>query len=216
MLGESLRRRQPKRRSSARPEGAGGRGRWKPLLWILPLALVVPFAIGYVLAVYVIFPPEQASGAGIPVPDLVGRSLLEARTDLSVAGLGDVEVTELPHPTEAVGIVIAQSPLAGQQLRPGAGVQVAVSGGRARVQVPDVQGFSAQRAEALLRRSGFQVQAATQESNVPAGRVIGTDPPGGEERILPATVTLLVSSGPAVVQPDTIPPDTLPGPPGGW
>jgi hypothetical protein len=225
MLGDSVRRRQPARLKAKPRDGRegrdgeapprSGRRRWLPLLWAVPAALVLPFVIGYLLAVHVIFPPEAASGPGVPVPELVGRSLVEAQAEMAVAGLGTMDVTELPHPTAPAGTVIAQSPLPGQQLRPGAGARVAVSRGRPRVLVPDVQGFAAERAETMLRRAGFDVARATQEDPLPEGRVVRTDPAAGEERVLPAAVTLVVSAGPPP-PPEPLPGDTIPAPPADW
>jgi eukaryotic-like serine/threonine-protein kinase len=207
MLGESVRRRQA---PGKRPRRSNGRRNpWRTLLWAVPLAALLPFVVGYLLAVYVIFPPEQAGDGGVPVPALAGMTLTDARAELAVAGLGSVDVTELPHPTAPSGVVVAQSPLPGQQLRPGAGVRLAVSRGLPRVRVPDVQGFGADRAAALLRTSGFQVARETQESPVPEGRVIATEPAGGQEVALPATVMVWVSSGLPVMVPDTLPPDTI-------
>jgi beta-lactam-binding protein with PASTA domain len=218
MLGDSVRRRQPKRRQGGEPaRPQQGRRKWRPLLLALPLALTLPFLIGYLLAVHVIFPPQQASGAGIPVPELVGLSSLDAQRALVAAGLGPLEPSELPHPTAPAGQVIAQSPLAGQQLRAGAGVRVALSAGRPRVVVPDVRGFTAERAQSLLQRSGFDVTHTTEESPTAEGRVLRTDPPPGEQRTLPAVVTLVVSAGPPPpVEPDTIFGDTPAVPPPGW
>ncbi|HSJ09400.1 MAG TPA: PASTA domain-containing protein, partial [Longimicrobiales bacterium] len=92
-------------------------------------------------------------------------------------------------------------------------VRVAVSAGRARVLVPDVAGFSPERAESLLRRAGFTVIVASMESQAPAGRVIRTEPQPGHSAMLPAEVTVIVSTGPpAPVEPDPVLPDTLPPP----
>jgi beta-lactam-binding protein with PASTA domain len=209
MLGESVRRRQPKgRRGSAEPRPPrAGRGwqRWRPLLIALPVAILVPFLVGYLIAVFVLFPPPEVSAAGVPVPDLVGRSVEEAQRDLVAVGLGPVSTSDLPHPSAPPGRIIAQTPLPGQQLRPGAGVTVAVSTGRPAAVVPDVIGFSAERAESLLRRTGFSVSVVTQESPAPAGRVIRTEPDPAQQLTLPAAVTLVVSAGPpAAVEPDTI------------
>jgi hypothetical protein len=205
VLGESVRRRQRggRRSSPFRPF------RWKSLLIVLPFALLLPFLIGYLIAIYVVFPAPAVTGVGIPVPELVGRSALEARQELAVAGLGELQTTELPHPSAPAGQVVAQSPLPGQQLRSGAGVRVAVSAGRPRTTVPDVSGFGADRAEVMLRRSGFDPQRVMEEHALAAGRVIRTEPAAGEERMLPATVTVIISSGPPPPA-DTLPPDTLP------
>lgn len=206
MLGESVRRRQPRRRAGARS--------WKAWLGATLAALVVPFAVGYALAVFVLFPEPDVVAAGIPVPVLVGQTLVDAERALAAVGLGRVDPLELPHPNAPVGQVLAQSPLPGQQLPAGADVRVSVSGGRPRARIPEVAGFSAERAEQLLRRFGFEVSRREQEGDAPAGRVLGTDLMSGTEHELPATVTLFVSTGPPPVEtpPDTapLPPDTVP------
>jgi eukaryotic-like serine/threonine-protein kinase len=202
MLGDSVRRRQPQRRGGRSGSRSDSRN-WPRTLVLLAAALVVPFAVGYIVAVQVLFPPSQATGAGgTPVPDLIGRSVGEAHRDLVAAGLGDMPTTELPHPEVPAGRIIAQSPLPGQQLLSGSTVRVAVSSGPARVLVPDVLGFSADRAESLLRRSGFQVTRAVLESPAPAGRVIRTEPEPGTASTLPTNVNLIVSSGPPA-EPET-------------
>lgn len=208
MLGESVRRRQ---KPGKPPREPGSRSRWRPLLLALPIALVLPFALGYLLAVYVIFPPTtEMAGSGITVPALIGRSAVDAQRELAAAGLGELQPSELPHPTAPPGQVVAQSPLPGQQLRPGVPVRVALSAGQPRIVVPDVQGYSAERADAMLRRAGFSVQTAEQQSPQAAGRVLGTDPAPGQVLLLPASIMLIISSGPPLPEPDTLPPDTVP------
>jgi serine/threonine-protein kinase len=204
VLGESVRRRQHRR-----PTHVGPRLRRRWLTWLIgvPLALLVPFAIGYFIAVRVLFPPPVATGTGIPVPDLVGREQTEALRLVVSAGLGGLEPTALPHPSAPSGQIIAQSPLPGQQLRTGAMVQVALSSGRPRVRVPDVIGFGADAAVSMLRRSGFEVIQARQETAGAPGRVVGMDPTPGQVRQLPATVTIIISA-PLPVPIDTLLPDT--------
>jgi serine/threonine-protein kinase len=174
----------------------------------------VPFAIGYALAVFVLFPEPDVVAAGVPVPVLVGHTLVEAERELAAVGLGRADPLELPHPNAPVGQVLAQSPLPGQQLPAGADVRVSVSAGRPRARVPEVAGFSADRAEQLLRRFGFEVARREQEGDAPAGHVLGTDLLPGTEHELPAAVTLFVSTGPPIVEvsPDSVlsPPDTVP------
>jgi serine/threonine-protein kinase len=208
MLGDSVRRRQPKWRAPRASDGRGERN-WKRVIAGLATALIVPFAVGYLVAVYVLFPPTQVSGSGTPMPDLIGRTTSEAQRDLVAAGLGDMEITELPHPEVDAGNVIAQSPVPGQQLRPGADVRVAISSGRARVMVPDVLGFSADRAESMLTRAGFEVTRLLEESPASEGRVIRTDPEPGQPRTLPAAVTIIVSSGPPDIPEPGAFPDTI-------
>jgi eukaryotic-like serine/threonine-protein kinase len=195
MLGDSVRRRQGRRSVSSRGEPRRSGQPWlKWLPWAVA-AVVLPFAIGYVLAVHVIFPPPGTAAPGLPVPHLVGMSSGEAQRAVLAAGLGDLEVVELPHPQQLAGTVTAQTPLAGQQLRSGAVVRVAVSAGRPRGVVPDVVGFDVERAFSLLTRLGFDVDRRLEESEAPEGRVLRIDPQPGSQRDLPFRVTLTVSEG---------------------
>jgi eukaryotic-like serine/threonine-protein kinase len=201
VLGESVRR-----RSHHRPTHVGPRPRrWLAWLIGIPMALLVPFGIGYFVAVRVLFPPPQASGTGIAVPELIGRDHAEALRLVVSAGLGGLEPMTLPHPSAPPGQIIAQNPLPGQQLRSGATVQVALSSGPPRVRIPDVIGFGADAAISMLRRSGFEVIQARKESAGAPGRIISMDPTPGQVRQLPATVTIVVS---ASIPADTVRPDT--------
>jgi eukaryotic-like serine/threonine-protein kinase len=215
MLGDSVRRRQGGRRPKThRP--STGRPMWRRWLPAALAAAIVPFAIGWALAVFVLFPPAEAPGQGVIVPELVGRTVPDAQRELVTAMLGELESWQLPHPSRQPGTIIAQNPLPGQQLRPGARVQVAVSTGRPRGVVPDLAGFQADRAEGLLRRMGFSAHRRGEHSEAPVGRVLRLEPPPGSEHDLPAIVTLIVSEGLPEPEPDLLlPPDTLPGLPGG-
>jgi len=208
MLGDSLRR-----RLERKPAGSGGSpavrmraGRRKWLLWGAVLA--APSVSGYLLATQLLFPKPPVVAEGTPVPQLVGRSLAEAGRELAGAALGSLAATELPSADVPEGIVTAQSPLAGQQARPGAPVRVAVSTGQPRVAVPDVRGFAQQRATQLLRGLGFEVTDTVTESPIPAGRVSAVEPGPGTLLQLPATVRLVVSSGPPLAS-DTMAVDTV-------
>jgi eukaryotic-like serine/threonine-protein kinase len=212
MLGDSVRRRNAGTRPKPERTPAIDRGprvRWKFWGPILVGAAILPFLIGYAIAVWVLFPPPDVVGEGIAVPQLRGRSTADARATLASAGLGGLDVTTLPHPRLPEGTVVAQSPLPGQQLRAGVGVRVAVSSGVPRVVVPDVVGFQVDRARGLLERLGFGVQQVDEAGDAEAGRVTALEPGPGSRLPLPATVQLTVSAGPPQLPPDTmLQPDT--------
>src|SRR5690606_31207676 len=97
--------------------------------------------------------------------------------------------------------------------RPGAGVTLGVSAGPPRARVPDVGGLHADRAAALAAMRGFEVDRRLEESDAPAGTVIGIEPEPGTELVVPAPLVLVVSSGPPALPlgslaPDAPPPDT--------
>jgi eukaryotic-like serine/threonine-protein kinase len=197
MLGDSVRRRSGKPASPRKPAAAKPRQRWTVRHWLLLVAaLFAPFGIGYLIAVRLMFPPPPVVAAGIPVPSIVGETLEDAQRSVVTAGLGRLDVMQLPSPTAAVGSVIAQSPLAGQQLRNGARIRVAVSSGKPRVVVPDVIGFPVERAASLLSRLGFQVQRSDEVSDEPRGQIISINPSAGTQLELPARVSITVSQGP--------------------
>jgi beta-lactam-binding protein with PASTA domain len=203
MLGDSLKRRSG-RAEEAASDAPDSATRWRVRHWLALLAaLTLPFVAGYAVAVRVLFPPPAVAAAGISVPTLVGKALETAEQEADSLSLGPLEVMQLPSPTEAVGIVIAQSPLAGQQMRSGARIRVAVSTGRPRVLVPDVVGFPVERAASLLSRLGFQVQRNDTESSEPRGQVLSVDPEPGTRLELPARVVITVSQGPPATPPDT-------------
>lgn len=201
MLGESIRRRQrPERRrpGRARPRPRGPEPRWGR--WALVTLLLVAglFGSGYGVAVWVLFPePDAIAGDAVEVPALSGLTVSEARARLTELGLEPGEVTETPHPRVGAGIVVAQGPVAGQQLLPGSTVKLAVSTGAARAVVPDVVGLPADAATELLQRLGFGVNRRAEEGPGTPGTVRAVQPEPRSAHALPATVTLIVAEAPA-------------------
>jgi beta-lactam-binding protein with PASTA domain len=110
-------------------------------LGILAGVTLLMFVIGYFTAVRILFPPLEEPENGIVVPDLAGQTVEGAQRTLRALGLRVTEVMAIEHPTEPEGLVTAQSPLPGQQLREMGAVRLAVSAGalpvRAAVPVPD-------------------------------------------------------------------------------
>jgi beta-lactam-binding protein with PASTA domain len=158
--------------------------------------LLLTFGIGYLVAARILFPPLPTPKDGIIVPNLSGVAVEEAPRHLRPLGLDVAEVTELAHPTQAAGLIIAQSPLPGQQLRSGGKVRLAVSGGSPRVQIPDVVGFEVARATALLAQLGLSAEQRTEQNERAAGTVIRIVPEPGQSQPVPGRVLLVVSTGP--------------------
>lgn len=65
----------------------------------------------------------------VPVPNLVGMTLAQARTVMEDSGLG-LAAAEVYHDTVPAGTIIAQSPAAGSKIRPNEMVTVQISKGR--------------------------------------------------------------------------------------
>ena len=93
--------------------------------------------------------------------------------------------------------VIRSDPPGGTKADRGANVTIFISAGPADVDIPDVAGLDQVDATQRLVSAGFRVAKTTEPSStVDAGRVIRTEPGGGQKAAKDSTVTLVVSAGP--------------------
>jgi beta-lactam-binding protein with PASTA domain len=186
-----------------------GRWRERPGVFYGSVSLGL-FVAGYLVAVFLLFPPPPVPKDGVIVPNLHGMTVDLARRSLTPLGLETGETLSLPHPQTPAGLVIAQSPLPGQQARAGGRVNLGLSSGVPAVAIPNLIGFGARRAQNLLTRLGFTVDQILESSEQPNGTVIRSAPDAGLKLSLPARVVLYVSAGlPDSVVVDTTVRDTL-------
>ena len=231
MLGDSMRRRrgEPKRSEEEPGPDRSGRPAWpawvdrdwrswlRPFSWgrwlvIAAVVLLGSFGVGYLLSTLVLFPPPETAGAGVPVPDLYGQGRSQAEATLRTLELELGEVRELKSMTTEAGRVLAQDPIPGQQLLPGATVSLGVSAGPPELRVPPLVGLGQATARELLESVGFDVVVQqVRSAEFEAGIVTRTEPPAGTARPLPTVVTLVVSSGPPADTIGDTEGDTVPG-----
>ncbi|MCR4514685.1 protein kinase [Aeromicrobium sp. 50.2.37] len=127
------------------------------------------------------------------VPDVVGRSVDDATDEVEDAG-ARVRITEVDAPDADKGVVVTQSPRAGEPLADGDVVTLEVASGF--VTVPDdLVGEPVDDATDALEKLGFDVETTQVASTEPEGTVLALDRTGRQEA--GATITLSVSSGPA-------------------
>ena len=139
----------------------------------------------------------SAGAETIPVPDVIGSQLEQARLLLTSQGF-TVLVEEVVDEEVPIGEVVDQEPGANDEAPRGSEVKLFVSKGPAPREVPDVVGRSIADASNLLGQAGFAVNQTTEPSNtVDEGDVIRTDPPAGTTQPKGAAITVVVSSGPA-------------------
>ncbi|HEY7836515.1 MAG TPA: Stk1 family PASTA domain-containing Ser/Thr kinase [Solirubrobacteraceae bacterium] len=172
-------------------EGRRRRRRW--LWWGLAALVVAGLAVAAVLLI--------SSPAGkVRVPDVSGEPEQSADAILRRAGLNPVPQLQSSS-TVPTGLVISQLPAAGTRIEKGSRVNLLVSGGPASAPVTDVEGMTEEQALKKLRAAGFKPHVTKEASaTVPAGKVIGTNPPAGTVEQLGSGVQLLVSTGPAPVK----------------
>ncbi len=130
----------------------------------------------------------------ITVPEVVGRSVADARTALTQAGLtvGDVSETGTGA---AAGTVTAIEPAGGTQVV--AGATVAITATPVGTAVPNVVGKGSSKAKKLLEAAGFAVGHTTTRFDDMQGPyiVLAQDPAAGTVAPPQSTVDLVVNEG---------------------
>ena len=141
----------------------------------------------------------SAGAEAIPVPDVTGSQIDDARRLLAGQGFTVIE-EPIPDEKAPVGEVVDQTPGPGQDAPWGSKVVLQISSGPEERSVPDVSGRTLAEASNLLGQNGFTVtQTSEASSTVPKDRVIRTDPPAGTPQPKGAEITVIVSSGPEQV-----------------
>lgn len=134
----------------------------------------------------------------VEVPDVVGKTVDEAREEILAA---DLEFRQTREPSAEVekGRVIETDPEAGKLVDPGTEVLVTVSAGPDALEIPDVQGKSQEEARQILATAGFDpLKISVQSENhpeIPKDMVTRTDPPAGESVAPDTAIVLYVSTG---------------------
>ncbi|MET9707604.1 Stk1 family PASTA domain-containing Ser/Thr kinase [Streptomyces griseus] len=136
----------------------------------------------------------------VRVPDVVGRSLADARRSLKKVGLVPGMVTREFSEDVARGEVIRTDPRAGTDRNPDTAVAFVVSKG-APIDVPDVTGLSAEEATAELEAEGLKAEVlpGRVHSAEAEGDVAEQSPGGGAEAAEGDTIELTVSKGPRML-----------------
>ncbi|MBQ6971593.1 MAG: PASTA domain-containing protein [Synergistaceae bacterium] len=161
------------------------------VLTTLFIVSAIVFASGAV-AVYTIFmKPENRSS----VPALTGRSSVDAVAEAERLGL--IVQLEQAASTLTEGIVLAQSPEAGTELRRGQVIVLQVSKGGELHSVPDVKGMTLSDAQNEIKSQGFTLGDVVRirERNVKAGEVIAQSPSAPAKVSSGRKIDLLIQDG---------------------
>jgi serine/threonine-protein kinase len=128
------------------------------------------------------------------VPATAGLSREEATEKLEAAGFG-VKAETVSSDAVEEGLVIHSEPSAGETATNGSDVTIVVSAGPKRAKVPVLVGSQRRLAVQQIRGRGLTPSVSEEESNSPAGEVIGQSPSAGSEVEAGSTVAIVVSSG---------------------
>lgn len=138
-----------------------------------------------------------SSGQFTKVPNLLGKTEAEAKSQLSAAGLGVKRIDRKFSAAFDKGTVMNTDPAGGKRIRGNGAVTLTISRGPEVVMVPDLKGKPLEAAKAELTSAGLTPGAVTQafSQDVAQGSVISTDPVGGQKRSLDTPVAMVVSKG---------------------
>jgi eukaryotic-like serine/threonine-protein kinase len=184
----------PARRNAAPPP----KGRGRLVAGLLGLLAV----IGAVTAFWLISGGGGESTVG--VPDVQALSAADAQTALEKQGFV-VRIVKQPNGVVDDGSVIGTRPGAETQLANKSKVDLLISTGPVQKPVPDVRNMDATRANATLKKAGFDPieDSPAFDDTVPKGSVISQNPEASTQAAPGAEVHIVVSKGAdQVVVPD--------------
>lgn len=168
-------------------------------LWIF-LAVLLALVVGG--AVFL----ANYRPATIEVPDVVGLTVEEAKLEIEKVKLEvDTEIIEQPNEDQDEGKVFKTNPTAGTKRKKNSSVQLYVSTGHKKIDMPNLVEFDYDEARQMLLDLGFKTEQITREDkeddDISANLVISQSIPAKTE-VDPSKdmVTLVVSKGRAAVR----------------
>ncbi|UQX00779.1 Stk1 family PASTA domain-containing Ser/Thr kinase [Streptomyces sp. RerS4] len=173
----------------------------RPRRGVVLVVTAVLLALGLGVGVWYI-----NSGQFTKVPNLLGKTEEQARSQLSAAGLGVKSVERKFSDAFDRGTVMNTDPGGGKRIRGNGAVALTISRGPETVSVPDLKGRPLQEAQSELTKTGLAPGIVTQafSQDVAQGSVISTDPAGGQKRAPDTAVALVVSKGKPVPVPSVV------------
>lgn len=129
---------------------------WHPVVKFLAIPLIA-LALIALLADTIIMPVITRHGDEFPLPNVVGRSLTEAKEIFDKHEIEVVIAGREPTPDLPEGTVIIQAPGANSMVKEGRRVKLVISAGQEMAIVPEMVGYSQRQAELKLREAGLKV-----------------------------------------------------------
>ncbi|MFA6449019.1 MAG: PASTA domain-containing protein [bacterium] len=170
----------------------------KGLVPLLIAAGVFFVLLGIFLKFFLSFIGGPAVGSAV-VPNLIGKSVIEAKALLGNKGLipvvsGRQSSDEIPE-----GYILLQTPESGTNVKKGREISLVLSSGQEKVSVPKLVGLTIEEATAIIVKSQLKLGEQRKElsDQYEAGIVIEQSPQPGEERFVGRSVNVVISSGKA-------------------
>ncbi|WP_133014218.1 Stk1 family PASTA domain-containing Ser/Thr kinase [Clostridium cuniculi] len=145
-----------------------------------------------------LFTGGGASSKSVIVPNIVGMTVDNAKKELEKLGL-NIKVSETVESDEEENTILEMNPTANMQAEKGDTIEVKVSGGVAKVKVPDLRDYEINYIKDLLTQKGLEWNITEQYSeNIKSGYLINQYPERDAEVPKGTTIELTISKGPEV------------------
>ncbi|MFC1568615.1 PASTA domain-containing protein [bacterium] len=160
------------------------------------IALFGALIILFIMADKIILPIYTKQGVDVQLPDIYGKSALEADSILSAQGFRLIIDDSEYHPIFPESTVVFQKPACYTNVKRGRRIYVHISAGERTVIVPSIIGVSERDAELKLKQAGLEVgEIKYRISNYPKNVVCSQDLPQNTEVTEKTEVTFTVSLG---------------------
>lgn len=138
------------------------------------------------------------SNKTVTVPSIVGMTVENATKELEKVGL-KLKVSETVESDKEENTILEMNPIENTQAKKGDTIEVKVSGGVAKVKVPDLRDYEINYIKDLLTQKGLEWNISEQYSeNIKSGYLINQYPERDTEVPKGTTIELTISKGPEV------------------
>lgn len=172
---------------------------YKRRRWLLLLLLFLFGSAAFLFILDQVIMPFYVKSSSIAVvPNVVGMKAQAALNKLTEVGYEPTEYERRFDDKVPEGVVIRQTPEAGEETKPGRTVYLVVSGGKEMAVVPDLMGKSLRDAKMQLLKSNLSVgEITTGYSEVaPNGTIFQQAPSPGSKINTATKVSVVISQGP--------------------
>lgn len=133
----------------------------------------------------------------VVLPDIKGKSIIEAVEELSEIGLGLRKEGEEFNQNVPPGVILRQSPPSGMNVKEGKIIKVTVSQGGEMIYVPDLTGQTIRAADITLRASNLMIGEISRKYSLinEKGIVLSQEPQKGSAVDKDAIINIVISDG---------------------
>ncbi|GAA1358634.1 Stk1 family PASTA domain-containing Ser/Thr kinase [Streptomyces beijiangensis] len=169
---------------------------------ILLIAAGVLVLVGAILIGKAVFGPDNTP-AKFDTPQLIGQTLKAAQGTVDNVGENlKLTSTEKPCEKQPKGNICSQNPVFGTKIAKGETINVVVSTGAPKIEVPNVNGETEDGATQILEGKGFHAVVKQVESDQPVGKVFEQSPKGNSEAEKGSDVTIKIAKQSTINVPD--------------